>query len=134
MYEIKVAVPSKLYGTNKKNTSQYTGLTFIPLNIYTQLQNPVFIFYLFIMALEMVPAVSVSDDLPVTLFPYTIVIFIQMILDYAISFKVNNLDNIQNKMTVSETNIFKYTKLIHLIYKRLSISKMETLTLKQQNH
>ena len=99
-YEVKVAVPSKRYGTNKKNSSQYTGLSFIPLNLYQQLKNPVFQFYLLIMVLEVVPGVSVTNQLPRTLYPYLIVMVIQMIVDYLVTFKVNNLDNIQNNMKV----------------------------------
>lgn len=99
-YEIKVAVPKKSYGTNKKNSSQYSGLSFIPLNLWQQLKNPVFQFYLLIMILELVPGVSVTDQLPRTLYPYMVVMVIQMIVDYLITFKVNNLDNIQNNKKV----------------------------------
>ena len=99
-YEVKVAVPSKNYGLNKKNSSQYTGLIFIPLNLFQQLKNPVFQFYLLIMILEVVPGVSVTDQLPRTLYPYLIIMVVQMIIDYFITFKVNNLDNIQNNLKV----------------------------------
>ena len=100
-YEIKVAVPKKKYGANKKNSSQYTGLSFIPLNLYQQLKNPVFQFYLFIMILEVIPGVSITDQLPRTLYPYGLIMLIQMFIDYFITFKVNILDNIQNNTKVN---------------------------------
>ena len=100
-YQVKVAVPNKSYGSGKKNSSQYTGLTFIPLNIFQQLKNPVFQFYLLIIILEVIPGVSVSDEMPTTLYPYLIIIFIQMIVDYLITFKVNGLDDIHNDQKVA---------------------------------
>ena len=95
-YTIKVAVPNKSYGTNKKNSSQYTGLSFIPLNLWQQLKNPVFQFYILIMILELVPGVTVTNGLPRTLYPYLVVMVVQMTVDYLITFKVNNLDNVIN--------------------------------------
>ena len=99
-YGIKIAVSQKQYSANKKNSSLYSGLTFIPLNLFHQLQNPVFQFYLVIMILEVIPQVSITKGLPNTLLPYSIVILIQMIVDCFIYFKVNNLDWIQNSMKV----------------------------------
>ena len=99
-YNIKVAVPNQSYGTNKKNSSQYTGLIFIPLNLWQQLKNPVFQFYLLIMILEVVPGVSVTEQLPRTMYPYMIVMIIQMAVDYLVMFKVNILDDIINNKKV----------------------------------
>ena len=99
-YLLKVAVPRKKYGKNRKNTSQYTGLAFIPLNLFQQLKNPVFQFYLFIMILELIPGISVTNGLPLTLYPYVIIMLIQMMVDYFITFRVNKLDNIQNHKKV----------------------------------
>jgi hypothetical protein len=108
-YSVKVAVPKKSYGTNKKNSSQYTGFLFIPLNLWQQLKNPVFQFYLLIMVLEVIPGVSVTDQLPRTLYPYMVIMIIQMIIDYLVTFKVNNLDNIINYKKV-KLFIFKKFK------------------------
>jgi hypothetical protein len=105
-YSVKVAVPKKSYGSAKKNSSQYTGLSFIPLNLFQQLKNPVFQFYILIMILEVVPGVSVTDQLPRTLYPYLIVMIVQMTVDYLITFKVNNMDNIQNNMKVQTIQTF----------------------------
>ena len=111
-YTVKVAVPNKSYGTNKKNSSQYTGLLFLPLNLWQQLKNPVFQFYLLIMILEVLPEVSVTDQLPRTLYPYALIMIIQMIIDYLVTFKVNNLDNIINYKKVGHLyrNLFKKIK------------------------
>lgn len=99
-YQLKIAVSQRHYPANKKNSSHYTGWFFIPVNLFHQLQNPVFIFYLFIMVLEMIPQVSMTGGLPNTILPYSIVILIQMIVDFVICFKVNNLDWVQNSMKV----------------------------------
>ena len=115
-YNVKVAVPSKIYGNNKKNSSQYTGLLFIPLNLYQQLKNPVFQFYLLIMILEIIPGISITDQLPRTLYPYLIIMIIQMIVDYLVTFKVNKIDNIQNKIKVKykHLNSVKYFHFIEI--------------------
>ena len=105
-YSVKVAVPKKSYGSNKKNSSQYSGLSFIPLNLFQQFKNPVFQFYLLIIILEVIPGVSVSDEMPTTLYPYLIVILIQMIADYFITFKVNIMDDIQNDLKVAFQCLF----------------------------
>ena len=124
-YEVKVAVPKKSYGTNKKNSSQYTGLSFIPLNLWQQLKNPVFQFYLLIMILEVVPGVSVTDQLPRTLYPYMVVMVIQMIVDYLVTFKVNNLDNIQNDKKVTILRFFEKKLFLRRdVDVRLKCSKM----------
>lgn len=99
-YNFKVAVSQKLYPANKKNSSHYTGLSFIPVNLYHQLQNPVFQFYLFIMILELLPWVSLTGGVPNTLLPYSIVVLVQMLVDFLICFKVNDLDWIQNNLKV----------------------------------
>lgn len=99
-YTIKIAVPNRRYGNNRKNSSMYTGLSFIPMNLWQQFLNPVFQFYLFIMVLEVIPPVSITEGLPRTMYPYGVVVFVQMLIDYFVTFKVNNLDNIQNNQTV----------------------------------
>jgi hypothetical protein len=105
-YVVKVAVPNKSFGSNCKNSSQYTGLSFIPLNLWQQLKNPVFQFYLLIMILELVPGVSVTNMLPRTLYPYLVVMIVQMTVDYLVTFKVNNLDNIINDKKVRSRLLF----------------------------
>jgi hypothetical protein len=101
-YELKIAVSQRQYTKNKKNSSLYSAWSFIPVNLYHQLLNPVFQFYLIIMILELIPQVSITNGVPNTMIPYSIVILIQMIADYFIYFKVNNLDWIQNNMRVSD--------------------------------
>jgi phospholipid-transporting ATPase len=111
-YQLKIAVSQKHYPSNKKNSSLYTGWTFIPINLYHQLLNPVFQFYLIIMIFEVIPPVSMTNGIPNTILPYSIVILIQMIADYFIYFKVNELDGIQNNMEVRKVNLrLKYLKM-----------------------
>ena len=100
-YQLKIAVSQRHYPANKKNSSHYSGWFFIPVNLFHQLQNPVFMFYLVIIVLELVPQVSMTGGMPNTILPYSIVILIQMIADFVICFKVNHLDWIQNSMKVA---------------------------------
>lgn len=99
-YEIKIAVPKREYGKNFKNSSVYEKSTFIFVNMYHQIKNPVFIFYIFIIILESIPQTS-PYPFPYTTLPYFVVIMTQMILDYRITFGVNKLDNIQNNKKVN---------------------------------
>lgn len=106
-YTIKIAVPNRSYGNNRKNSSMYTGLSFVPMNLWQQFLNPVFQFYLFIMILEVIPPVSITEGLPRTMYPYAVVMIIQMFIDYLVTFKVNNLDNIQNSKDVGLNPVFQ---------------------------
>ena len=101
-YELKIAVSQKQYPANKKNSSHYSFWSFIPVNLYHQILNPVFQFYLLIMILEVIPWVSVTNGIPNTFLPYSVVIVVQMIVDYFISFKVNNLDWVQKSLKVKK--------------------------------
>jgi hypothetical protein len=76
--------------------------------MYDQIKNPVFIFYIFIILLESIPPIT-PYPFPYTVLPYSVVILVQMLLDFKITFGVNKLDNIQNnkKVDITRSNYLK---------------------------
>ena len=74
---IKIAVPKTAYGNNSIQTSEHSILGFIPYNFLTQLIDPLNLYFIFLIILQLLPSVSVTAGLPTLVIPFVVVFIIR---------------------------------------------------------
>ena len=67
---IKIAVTNYSYCSNNIKNHKYTMLTFLPHNLIEQLIDPINLYVVILIALQLLPVVTVSDSLPTLLLPF----------------------------------------------------------------
>lgn len=95
---IKVAVPKYSYPSNAINNSKYTFWNFLPKNLFEQFSSPIYLFYLVVVFLELIPGISASQNIPFSLFPLLFFLIIQVIIDITIDHGVRKDDQADNNL------------------------------------
>lgn len=86
---------------NRIRTSQYTKLSFLPVNFVQQIIKPSNVYFILIAVMQTIPQISNSGGWPVILGPLSYVIVISMIKDFLEDLKRQRRDEIENNKTVS---------------------------------
>ncbi len=85
---------------NKISTSKYTFYDFLPKNLLEQFSKPSNFYFLIIGLLQILPAISNSENLPTIYMPLFVIIMISMIKDCFEDLKRHNSDSEENKRKV----------------------------------
>ena len=89
-----------LFSKNEIHTSKYNAFSFIPLNLYEQFSRFSNIYFLVMGILEMIPAISTSNGLPVIYFPLVFIIFLTALKDLVEDYKRHKSDKKENSILV----------------------------------
>ncbi|CAD8160132.1 unnamed protein product [Paramecium pentaurelia] len=90
-------IPDMAVPDNKITTSKYSSIiTFIPLNLIEQFSKLVNFYFLFIVIMQMIPSISITNGQPVIMGPLSIFIFISMIKDFVEDNQKHKSDNDEN--------------------------------------
>jgi len=95
---------SPLFAPNSIRTSKYTWLTFLPKNLMEQFSKMANVYFLFIMVLQCIPPISISNGQPAILFPLAFVITVSAIKDIFEDRKRHKSDDIENNTPVEWLN------------------------------
>lgn len=85
---------------NKISTSKYTVYDFLPKNLFEQFSKPSNFYFLIIGLLQILPAISNSDNLPTIYLPLFVIVMISMIKDCFEDLKRHNSDKDENNRKV----------------------------------
>jgi len=93
---------------NSIQTSKYTWLTFLPINLWEQFSQLANVYFLFIAYVQTIPGVSITRQLPVMLIPLTIIMTTSALKSLFEDNKRHKSDNEENNRStlVYRTNNF----------------------------
>lgn len=107
-YKIEVNGPiasrSRKEKRNKIRTSKYTWWNFLPKNLLIQFTKVSNAYFLFILILQVIPPVSISNGSPVILFPLLFVVILSAIKDIIEDRKRKKSDKQENNAIVLVAN------------------------------
>lgn len=83
--------------SNRVTTSHYTAWSFLPKNFVEQFSKPSNAYFLFIMILQIIPSISVTDGKPTIAIPLTIVFFVNAIKDAIEDWRRHQSDQSENE-------------------------------------
>lgn len=86
--------------SNKISTSKYTFADFLPKNLLEQFSKPSNFYFLIIGLLQLLPAISNSDNIPTIYLPLFVIIMISMVKDCFEDYKRHMSDQEENKRKV----------------------------------
>lgn len=84
------------YGLNRMQTSKYTILTFLPLNLLEQFSKLANVYFLFISFMQTIDVISITDGKATMIGPLAVVIGISMIKDIFEDYKRHQSDKREN--------------------------------------
>eukprot|EP00808_Paulinella_micropora_P018660 g27362.t1 len=82
---------------NSIRTSKYTMYNFLPLNLLVQVRRPANLYFLFVGALQMWPAVSISQGVPTILAPLMFVMLVSALKDALEDYARHEADKRENE-------------------------------------
>ena len=89
----------RLYKPNKISTCKYNILTFLPKNLFIQLQKLANIYFLIVAVLQSIPEISNSDGIPNILLPLSLVLTVSAVRDLLEDRKRRRSDLEENSRT-----------------------------------
>ena len=91
--------------SNVVRTSKYTWWSFVPLNLFEQFTKKLAnMYFLVIMFMQMIEAISISNGQPAMLPPLTFVVVLSMIKDAYENYKRHKEDRYENNSTAEVYN------------------------------
>lgn len=78
------------------NTSKYTVLTFVPLNLLTQFSKAANLYFLILSFMQTIKSISISNGAPIMALPLTFVLVISMFKDAYEDYKRHESDSKEN--------------------------------------
>jgi phospholipid-transporting ATPase len=85
------------YPNNKVQTSKYTPLTFLPLNLFNQFKKAANVYFLCISYLQTLKSISISNGKSVMIYPLALVVMVSMIKDAVEDYKRHCNDAQENE-------------------------------------
>lgn len=89
-------IPDQSIPDNTINTSEYTLITFLPLNLLLQLTKMANLYFIVIAILECIKSISTTNGEPTILLPLSTVISLSMIKDFFEDYKRWKSDKEEN--------------------------------------
>lgn len=89
---------------NSVTTSTYTKANFLPKNLAKQFSKAANVYFLFMMILQLVPGVSLTNGQPTILVPLMFVIMVSAVKDIFEDMKRHASDNVENSKKVLSAN------------------------------
>lgn len=90
-------IPDFQLPSNKISTGKYTVVDFFPKNLFEQFSKPSNFYFLIIGLLQILPAISNSDNMPTIYLPLILIVMVSMIKDFVEDLKRHSSDNEENK-------------------------------------
>jgi phospholipid-transporting ATPase len=81
---------------NAIRTTKYTVLTFLPKNLFEQFSKMANVYFLFIMVLQIIPPISITNGQPAILLPLLFVCAVSGIKDLFEDIKRHRADDMEN--------------------------------------
>jgi magnesium-transporting ATPase (P-type) len=78
---------------NKIRTTKYTWFTFVPKNLFEQFSKMANVYFLFIMVLQIIPPISITNGQPAILLPLMFVVAVSAVKDLFEDIKRHKADD-----------------------------------------
>ena len=97
-------IPDEDLPNNEISTSKYNFLTFVPVNLFEQFSKPANLYFLIIGGLQIIPAITNTNNEPTIYLPLFVIILISMVKDLFEDMKRHNADKEENNKKVLKLN------------------------------